>query len=110
MILLAANLLLLAVIARSIDRFAAADRESRAARATRMLLWAAATVIVVQAGLGAVGLLTPLATFVALALIASAAWLLARRRAAPEPPVPEPISRLAISLLATLLAVFVFRS
>jgi len=38
MILLAANLALLGVIARSVDRFAEIDHETRAAKATRMLL------------------------------------------------------------------------
>ena len=59
MILLAMNLVLLGVIARSVDRFAEADHETRAAKATRMLLWAFATVVVVQGALGALGLLTP---------------------------------------------------
>src|SRR5205085_902903 len=53
MTLLAASVLLLGVIAWSVDRFAAVDGETLAAKATRMLLWAFATVVVVQAGLGA---------------------------------------------------------
>ena len=43
MILLAASVLLLGVIAWAIDRFAEIDGETRAAKATRMLLWAFAT-------------------------------------------------------------------
>jgi 4-amino-4-deoxy-L-arabinose transferase-like glycosyltransferase len=109
MILLAASVLLLGVIAWSLDRFAAVDGETRAARATRMLLWAFATVVVVEAGLGALRLLAPLATFVVLMVLAPAAWMLARPRPVAEPPTPEPISRLAISLLATVIAVFLFR-
>ena len=48
MIRLAASVVLLGVIARSIDRLAEVDGESRAAKATRMLLWAFATVVVVE--------------------------------------------------------------
>ena len=110
MIVLGACVGLMAVIARSIDRFAEIDAESRAARATRMLLWAFATVVVVQAALGAVGLLNPIATLVALAVLAGVAFALARRRQRAQPPPPEPVSRLAISLVATLLGVFFLRS
>jgi hypothetical protein len=109
MILLAASLVLLGVIARAIDRFAQADHESRASRLTRTLLWAFATVVIVEAALGALGLLTPWATFIALALLAPAVWLPARRRPTPAPPPPEPVSRTAINLIAILIAVFLFR-
>jgi hypothetical protein len=109
MILLAASVLLLGVIAWSIDRFGAVDGETRAAKATRMLLWAFATVVVVQAGLGALGLLAPRATFIVLVVVAPPVWILARRWPAAERPAPEPMSRLAISLLATVMAVLSFR-
>ena len=109
MILLAASVLLLGVIAWAIDRFAEIDGETRAAKATRMLLWAFATVVIVESALGAVGWLTPTATLLVLFALAAAAALLARRRRRAEPPPPEPISRLAISLLFTLIAVLLFR-
>jgi len=109
MIVLAASLVLLGVIARSIDRFAEVDHETRAAKATRMLLWAFATVVVVQAGLGAIGLLTPAATLVVLAALAAGAYRVARHRPGAQPPPPEPVTKLAVVLSSLLIAVFGFR-
>ena len=109
MILLAMNLVLLGVIARSVDRFAEADHETRAAKATRMLLWAFATVVVVQGALGALGLLTPAATLVALALLAAGAVWAARKRPPAAPPPPEPATKMAFALGAVLIAMFAFR-
>ena len=48
---------LLAAIARGIDRMVERPDESRATRVTRMLLWGTGALVVVEAGLGAVGLL-----------------------------------------------------
>ena len=109
MIVLGASLVLLGVIARSIDRFAAVDHETRAAKATRMMLWAFATVVVVQAGLGAVGLLTPLATLVVLAALAAGAYRVARHRPAAQPLPGEPLTKLTVVLSSLLIAVFGFR-
>jgi hypothetical protein len=106
MIVLGASLVLLGVIARSVDRFAAVDGETRAAKATRILLWAFATVVIVQAALGAVGLLTPVATLVALAALAAGAYRVARHRPDAQPPPPEPATKLAVVLSSLLLAVF----
>ena len=49
MIWLAASVALLAVIARAMDRLRETPGESRATKATRMLLWAVAAVVVVEA-------------------------------------------------------------
>ena len=57
MIWLAGSLTMLAVFAAGIDRLVATPGESRAAKATRMLLSAVAAVVVIEAALGAVGLL-----------------------------------------------------
>jgi len=105
MIALAASLAMAAVIARSLDRLAGADRESRAVKATRMMLWAFAAVVVVEAALGAAGLLTPLATLFVLAGVAAVTALAARRRPPVEPRPPERVSAPAIGMLAALLAV-----
>jgi len=109
MILLAANLALLGVIARSVDRFAEIDHETRAAKATRMLLWAFAIVVVVEGALGAVGLLTPLATLLALAPLAAGAFWMARGRPRAAEPSPEPATKMAVALGALLIGVFAIR-
>jgi hypothetical protein len=107
MILLGASVVLLGVIARSIDRFAESDGETRAARATRILLWAFATVVIVQAGLGAIGLLTPIATFLVLVVVAAGAFRVAWPRRAAATPVPEAVTKTVVAASAMLLAVFV---
>ncbi len=109
MILLAASMVLVGVIASAIDRFAERDHETRAAKATRILLWAFATVVVVQGALGAIGLLTPLATLIVLALLAAGTYLMARRRPRAAAPPPEPATRMAVAVSAVLIAIFVFR-
>jgi hypothetical protein len=110
MILLVASLVLLGVAARAIDRFAGAENESRAVRLTRMSLWAAATVVVVEAGLGVCGLLTPGAVLIAFALVAGAASALARRRPRVEAPRRERFSSASVGLLAALVAAFAFQA
>ena len=80
-----ADLALLAVITARIDRVFADQGELRAIRLTRGLLWAVATVVVVQAGLGASGHLDKYATFIALSVLAAVLTALTWRRAPPEP-------------------------
>ena len=109
MIALAISVVLLGVVAVAIDRLAGRDGESRASRATRMLLGAFAMVVVVEAVLGAVGLLTAASVVVALALLAAAATALARRRPRVETRPREPLSRVDAGLLAALMAAFAFR-
>ncbi|HEY7375845.1 MAG TPA: phospholipid carrier-dependent glycosyltransferase [Polyangia bacterium] len=109
MIALALSLGCLGVIAAASDRLARCDGESRASRATRMSLAAFATVVVVEAVLGAVGLLTPAAVLVALALVAAAATALARRRPRVATTAREPVSPVDVGLLAALIAAFALR-
>jgi hypothetical protein len=109
MILLAASLVRLGVVARAIDRVAAADHESRASKTARTLVWAFATVVVVEAALGALGALTPFAVFLALAGLAAATSALARRRPSVAARATEPLSSLDAGLLAALIAVLAFR-
>jgi hypothetical protein len=108
MILLAANLALLGVIARSVDRFAEIDHETRAAKATRMLLWAFAIVVVVEGALGAVGLLTPLATLSRSRRWRRLASLVRAAAAAPRRRHPSR-SRDWARAAAALIGVFAFR-
>jgi hypothetical protein len=104
MIAVAAGVALLAVIAGSVDRFFEVAGESRATRLTRMLLLAAATVVVVESILGAIGLLDARAIVGALAVIAVAAATLARRRASAARAEREPPSLVDFALAAALVA------
>ncbi|HMF44866.1 MAG TPA: hypothetical protein VKQ32_29540 [Polyangia bacterium] len=110
MIVLAASLVLLGVIAHAVDRFVETAGESRAARLTRQLLWAFATVVVVEAGLGALGWLTPGATLLTLAALAGRAMVTLRRRPRVEPVARERLSPVVVGLLAALVAVFALRA
>jgi hypothetical protein len=102
MIVLAASLVLLGVVARAIDRFAESELESRAVRLTRMLLWAAATVVVVEAVLGAFGALAPWTILIALTVVAGTVSALARKRQRPEQPQRQRFSSASVGLLAAL--------
>jgi 4-amino-4-deoxy-L-arabinose transferase-like glycosyltransferase len=109
MLVLAASLAMLAVIARRLDRLAAAPGESRATRLARGLLWAVATVVVVEATLGAVGHLGKWNTLVALAVLAAASVGVTWRRRPPELAPREPLSPADAGLGAALVAAFVLR-
>jgi len=114
MILLAASLVLLGVIARGVDMLVEAPGESRAARLTRQLLWAFATVVVVEGALGALGWLTPVATLIALALLAGGTIAMRRRRPRAakgvELPPRAPVSSITVGVLAALVAVLALRA
>jgi len=108
MILLAASIAMLAVIASRFDRLFATAEESRAAKAVRVLLWAFFAIIVVEALLGAAGLVTARNTFLGLAALALVAVAVVRRpRTAPAS--REPLSALDVGLAAALAAAFAFR-
>jgi len=109
MILLAAQLALLAAIAYAIDRLVEVAGESRATKMTRRLLWAFAALVLVESALGALGLLTRAATLGTLAAGAASAQALTRRRPPVERRPAEPLSPLAAGLLAALIAVFALR-
>ncbi len=104
MIWLAASLAMLAVIARGLDRMCETPGESRASKLARMLLWGVAAVVVVEAGLGAVGLLGARTTLVALAAIAAGVLVLARRQPRLQLEIREPLSRADVGLVAALIA------
>ena len=104
MIWLAASLAMLVVIARGLDRMCETPGESRASKLARMLLWAVAAVVVVEAGLGAVGWLGARTTLVALAAIAAGVVVLARRQPRLQLEIREPLSRADVGLVAALIA------
>jgi hypothetical protein len=108
MILLAASIAMLAVIALRFDRLFAAAQESRATRIVRTLLWAVSAIIVVEALLGAAGLLTARNTFFGLAALALAAVGLVHRPP-PETAPRERLSALDVGLAAALAVAFAFR-
>jgi hypothetical protein len=110
MIWLAASVTMLALFAGGIDRLVATPGESRAAKATRMLLSAVAAVIVIEAALGAVGLLDARATCLGLAAAAIAVAVLARRQPRLQPELREPFSAADVGLCAALIAAVALRS
>jgi 4-amino-4-deoxy-L-arabinose transferase-like glycosyltransferase len=104
MILFAASLAMLAVIARGLDRMCETPGESRASKLARTLLWAVAAVVVVEAGLGAIGWLGAPATLLALAAIAAGVVVLARRHPRLQAEIREPLSGADVGLVAALIA------
>jgi len=109
MILLAASVAMLVVIARGLDRICETPGESRASKLARMLLSAVAAVVVVEAGLGAVGWLGAQATLVVLAAIAAGVVVLARRHPRLQLEIREPLSRADVALVAALIAAVALR-
>jgi hypothetical protein len=102
MIAAAADIALLAAIARGIDRMVQRPDESRATRATRILLWGSGALIVVEAALGAIGQLQAYALFGVLFVAAIVMTALTWRRPAPAPATREPLSPVEIGLAAAL--------
>jgi 4-amino-4-deoxy-L-arabinose transferase-like glycosyltransferase len=112
-VVFAASVAMLVVIARRLDRFFAAPGESRATRLTRALLWAIAGVVVVQAGLSALGRFRIAATssllmFVVFA-VPAAALAVATWRRQPPPEPRAPFSPADVGLGAALIAAFALR-
>jgi hypothetical protein len=104
MIAAAANIAMMAAIARGIDRLVESPDESRATRATRMLLWGSGAAIVVTAGAGAIGRLNAYVVFGVLFAAASALTALAWRRPPAERASRDPLSPVDVALTAALLA------
>ena len=78
--------------------------ESRATRVTRMLLWGTGALIVVEAGLGAIGQLRVYVLFGVLLVLAIAVTALAWRRPPRAAAMRDPLSPLEVALVAALLA------
>ncbi len=110
MIWLAASVAMLVVLARGLDRRLETPGESRAAKVTRMLLFAVAAVVVVEAWLGAVGLLDQRWTLIGLAAPALLVALLARRHPRLQPELREPLSHGDVGLGAALVAAIALRA
>jgi hypothetical protein len=106
-IVLLVSLIALVVIGRRVGRVAADAGESRATTATRGTLAAFALLVVVEAGLGAAGLLTASATAIALAVLAGAAFALRGPRS--ETGGHGPLTSVEAMLLIALLGGFALR-
>jgi hypothetical protein len=104
MIAAAADVALLAAIARGIDRMVERPDESRAIRVTRMLLWGIGALIVVEAGLGALGQLRVYVLFGVLLVLTIAVTALAWRRPPRAAAMRDPLSPVDVALGAALLA------
>jgi hypothetical protein len=107
-IALALGLGALGVVGWRAGRAGASAGESRATTATRGALAAFVLLFVVEAGLGALGLLTAPATALVLAICAAAALLL-RGRAAAARGTPAPLKPEETMFLVTLVVVFAVR-
>jgi 4-amino-4-deoxy-L-arabinose transferase-like glycosyltransferase len=112
-IVLALSLGLLAVAGIVVARAAGAPEESRATQAVRAMIWAFAILIAVEATLGACGWLDARSTLGALAAVAVAAAIGARR-AVPRPPEDgrrrEPLTVLDVACLFALGALVLLRA
>ncbi len=108
-LVVAAGIAMLVVIARRLDRLFAAPGESRATRLTRGLLWAIATVVVVEAALGAIGRLDRFTPVAALAILAGTLVVLTWRRSPPPPEARDPLSPADVGLCAALIGAFALR-
>ena len=105
MIAAAANVALLAALARGIDRMVERPDESRAIRVTRILLWGTGALIVVATGLSAIGRMNLYVSFSVLFVAAAVITALAWRRPPRAPVGREPLSPAEVALVAALLAV-----
>jgi len=112
-IVLALSLGLLAVAGTVVARAAGAPEESRATQAVRAMIWAFAILIVVEATLGACGRLDARSTLGALAAVAVAAAVGARRAVRRRPEggrTREPLTVLDVACLFALSAVVLLRA
>jgi hypothetical protein len=108
-ITLGLGLCALGVVGWRAGRAGATAGESRATTATRGALAACVLLFAVQAGLGALGLLTASATTLVLLLGAAAALLLRGPRAADAAGTRAPLTPVETMFLVTLAALFVLR-
>ena len=113
MIVLALSLGLLAAAGVCLARATGAPDESRATRAVRVMLWAFAILVVVEASLGACGRLEARTTLVALAAVALALALGTRVMASPPASgdkAREPLTTVDVACAFALTALLLLRA